>query len=251
MSLVLLSGVLWLIGCSSSPLLPNRSLSDDARRAARIVQDRENELAAIRAEVAATRIAAAKKEAEISELRALVTQLRQENGESHQALLEARHVAEARQSELAALKVEREQLLPAKVEQDSERRQLAELQNTVASIDEQLTYLKQTVAVTSHKATTPPAKLNDRMMLDGDRKKPLLNRKPVPDARAESGERIVPAVHILRDHDGPATKMHITVQPGDTIWSLARRHHTTVSALRAANGIPGDALIVGRELTLP
>lgn len=251
MSCILLTGMLGLAGCSSSPLLPQRSLSDDARRASRIVQDRENELAATRAEVAATRIAVAKKDAEISELRALVTQLRQENGESHQALLDARHVADARLSELAVLKVEREQLRPVNAEQDSDRRQLAELQHTVASITEQLAHLRQTVAVTAYKATTPTAKLNDRMPLDGDRKTPSLKRESVPDTRTESGERIVPAVHILRDHDRSATKRHITVQPGDTIWSLARRHHTTVSALQAANGIPGDALIVGRELTLP
>jgi hypothetical protein len=251
MSCVLLGGMLWLTGCGSSPMIPTRSLSDDSRRAERIVHDRENELAATRAEVAATRIAAAKKEAELSELRALVIQLRQENGEAHQALLEARQVADARQAEVAALKVEREQLLPAKAEQDSDRRQLAALQDTVASINEQLANLKQTVEVAAPRAMTPPAKLNDRMALDGDRKKPAMNREPVADKQAESGGRIVPAVHILTDQDGPAMKMHIMVQPGDTIWSLARRHHTTVSALRATNGILGDALLVGQELILP
>lgn len=252
MRLLLVGLLLWVNGCSSAPLLPHRSLSDEARRAVRIVQDREHELAAARAEVAATRIAAAKKEAEFSELRALVTQLRQENGESHQSLLEARQMAEARQTELATLKTERDQLLQAETKQEHERSHLTALQETVISISQELAQLKQTVSSPTPYPVARGPKSNNRKPSEGDPEKPSLDQQEsMPSKRAETGEGIVPAVHILRDHTNSSAHTRITVQPGDSLWSLARKHRTTVTALRAANGIPGDALIGGQELILP
>jgi LysM repeat protein len=44
----------------------------------------------------------------------------------------------------------------------------------------------------------------------------------------------------------------ITVQPGDTLWDLARRHGTSVSELQRLNGMGGNATIyAGRTLTVP
>ena len=42
-----------------------------------------------------------------------------------------------------------------------------------------------------------------------------------------------------------------TVRSGDTLSRIASRHGTTVAALREANGISGDTIYVGQELTLP
>ncbi|MFP4395361.1 MAG: LysM peptidoglycan-binding domain-containing protein [Anaerolineales bacterium] len=42
-----------------------------------------------------------------------------------------------------------------------------------------------------------------------------------------------------------------TVQRGDTLFSIARRHGTTVAALRAANGLGSNLIYVGQELTIP
>ncbi|HQR16153.1 MAG TPA: hypothetical protein PLZ37_16460, partial [Nitrospira sp.] len=82
-----------------------------------VAREREAELSTLRAEMAATRIAAAKKEAELVELRALVAQLRQENTDNHQRLLEIRQAVEVRQTEMNALKAERDQLLVTKHDQ--------------------------------------------------------------------------------------------------------------------------------------
>jgi LysM repeat protein len=44
----------------------------------------------------------------------------------------------------------------------------------------------------------------------------------------------------------------IRVASGDTLWDLARRHNTTVSALRALNSLPGNAtLYAGALLRVP
>ncbi|HEX2863734.1 MAG TPA: LysM peptidoglycan-binding domain-containing protein, partial [Deinococcales bacterium] len=42
-----------------------------------------------------------------------------------------------------------------------------------------------------------------------------------------------------------------TVQPGDTLYHLAQRFHTTISALQAANHLTGTTLQTGQELIVP
>jgi nucleoid-associated protein YgaU len=41
------------------------------------------------------------------------------------------------------------------------------------------------------------------------------------------------------------------VQPGDTLWSIARQFGTTVEALRRANGLDGNLIWPGQVLYLP
>ncbi len=41
------------------------------------------------------------------------------------------------------------------------------------------------------------------------------------------------------------------VQAGDTLWGIARRYGTTVEAIRRANGLSGDRILVGQVLRIP
>lgn len=41
------------------------------------------------------------------------------------------------------------------------------------------------------------------------------------------------------------------IQRGDSLWLLAQRNHTTVSALKKANGLTGDKILAGALLSLP
>jgi LysM repeat protein len=43
----------------------------------------------------------------------------------------------------------------------------------------------------------------------------------------------------------------VVVRRGDTLWHIARTHHTTVRALKAANGLRGDLIRVGQKLRIP
>ena len=50
----------------------------------------------------------------------------------------------------------------------------------------------------------------------------------------------------------PATGGEYTVQPGDTLYSIARRYNTTVEAIQSANGIVNPWYIrVGQKLIIP
>lgn len=42
-----------------------------------------------------------------------------------------------------------------------------------------------------------------------------------------------------------------TVAKGDTLFSLARRYNTTVSAIKSANGLSSDMIRIGQTLTIP
>lgn len=43
----------------------------------------------------------------------------------------------------------------------------------------------------------------------------------------------------------------VRIRSGDTLWDLARTHHTTVAALQAANHLHGDRIYVGQLLKIP
>lgn len=43
----------------------------------------------------------------------------------------------------------------------------------------------------------------------------------------------------------------VPVRRGDTLSSIARKHHTTVAALRALNGLPNDTIYAGTTLKVP
>lgn len=203
LGVTLLSGLaLFGVGCSSTPPA-GTVLPELPAHAAPPVRDRGLELTTLRSELAATRIAAAKKEAELIELRDLVRQLRLENAESRQAFLELRDQAEQRQRESVKAREIQERHAQADSTQD-----LTVLKATVAALAQEFGQLRQNLAMSPMAMTVTAATV-------------------------------------------PASSSIIIVQPGDTLASLAKRHRTTVTALRALNGLLSDQLVVGKQLILP
>ena len=250
----LLASTVGLISCATPPLSSRVDSMDELRRAARAVQDREQEMGKLRADMAATMIAGAKKEAELQELRALVVQLRQENVESRQAVLDANRTSEARHTELATLKAERErdQLAVAQAQQGKSDQQFTALQETVATLSQDLAQLKQAMTISNARAVVQEPNANERKGSETKAKRQKTGRRDAtPVHQAPTSGHIVPAVLIVRDEVGVPKPSQVTVQPGDSLWGLARWHQTTIEALRAANGLVGDQLAVGQELTLP
>jgi len=60
--------------------------------------------------------------------------------------------------------------------------------------------------------------------------------------------RALPGLLLLL---GLALAADYVVQPGDTLYSLARRFGTTVEALKEANGLQSDLIQVGQRLRIP
>ncbi len=48
-----------------------------------------------------------------------------------------------------------------------------------------------------------------------------------------------------------ATKREYRVQRGDSLWSIAKRHGTSIAELRAANDLTTSRIYAGQVLTVP
>lgn len=245
---LLLSTVLLNGGCSTTPPV-STGTPESRAQAATLVRDRELELTTLRAEMAATRIAAAKKEAELIELRDLVQQLRMENAESRQAFLDLRERTEQRQTEIEKARTEQERLAQSQTTQH-----LAVLKDTVVTLAQELGQLRQELVRPVSKDRPKPSKTTPSK--SGESSSSDVRPDPpqrVPSARQNSVpmSAISPVALIVTSAVLPDPPSSITVQSGDTLWRLAKRHHTTVTALRVLNGLLGKQLIAGEELKLP
>ncbi|MGE5599281.1 MAG: LysM peptidoglycan-binding domain-containing protein, partial [Bacteroidota bacterium] len=58
-------------------------------------------------------------------------------------------------------------------------------------------------------------------------------------------------VDIVAGAAAPGAGTNYTVQPGDTLFSIARRFGTTVEAVKTANGIFTDVIVPGQVLFIP
>ncbi|MBU2487981.1 MAG: LysM peptidoglycan-binding domain-containing protein [Proteobacteria bacterium] len=78
--------------------------------------------------------------------------------------------------------------------------------------------------------------------------------KPAPapaPAPAVSAPKPAPAPNpVATAAPKPAASLTYTVRPGDTLYSIAKKHGLTVDQLKRLNGLKGDSLGVGQELKL-
>jgi LysM repeat protein len=88
--------------------------------------------------------------------------------------------------------------------------------------------------------------------------KAIQNANPnIEPTKLRIGQKIVipPATTVLPGPTTPPTtesgELLYEVKSGDTLSGIARRHGTTVNALRAANGLVTDRIIVGQKLKIP
>ena len=245
---MLLSGlVLFGAGCHS--MLPiGTGTSEPRAQVAAPVRDREFELTALRAEMAATRIAAAKKEAELRELRDLVQQLRLENAESRQAFLELRDRTEQRHVE--AEKAQESHTRQAQVHATED---LTVLKETVVTLAQELGQLRQDLAKPVAKEDVPHLKASSSRSPKSGRHAPQSDPPQlVPSARQPAlPPSVLSPMALTVTAAVPDPPSTMTMQVGDTLVGLAKRHRTSVEVLRKLNALTGDALIVGHELVLP
>lgn len=236
-------------GCSGMLSAGGTGVPEPQIQAVAPIRDRGQELAALRAEMAATRIAAAKKEAELIELRDLVRQLRLENAESRQAFLDLRDRAEQRQTEIDKGRDEQDRQAQTHTTQ-----RLAVLNDTVVTLVKELDQLKQELGRQVNEERSTPSEINPSKSggptsLDPRPGPPQRGPATRPTSPLSSTDS--PVALTITSAAGTTPPPTITVQSGDTLVSLAKRHHTTVEILRKLNALKGDGLIIGRELLLP
>jgi hypothetical protein len=82
---------------------------------------------------------------------------------------------------------------------------------------------------------------------------PLVVQKPDPSPQPNlnAASRIAPPVSKEQAITASHSESLYVVKSGDTLTRIAKVHGTTVKALKSANGLDGDRLVVGEKLKIP
>ncbi|MGC4099198.1 MAG: LysM peptidoglycan-binding domain-containing protein [Nitrospira sp.] len=236
--------LLGLSACSSlEPIFMEPEVSDlqltvDSLKAS--WQDAQRTVVELRAEVDARR-------QEFSEAQIIRAQLEGSIREAERRLAEARHVIDLQREELAHSRSERHQV----------RRTSAGLQNQLKQLQKQVSKIG-----TSVKGHMSPA----AMPSSGDEPLEFTAVKFQQDALPTAlgmGTRAIPelatpALNASSVDDIPvvspvspvAPRGHVLIKSGDTLWSLARRYHTSVDRLMGYNALLSDRIQIGQILWL-
>jgi peptidoglycan endopeptidase LytE len=74
---------------------------------------------------------------------------------------------------------------------------------------------------------------------------------PSPQPNLNAASRIAPPVSKEQAITASHSESLYVVKSGDTLTRIAKVHGTTVKALKSANGLDGDRLVVGEKLKIP
>jgi LysM repeat protein len=75
--------------------------------------------------------------------------------------------------------------------------------------------------------------------------------KPVPQPELNTASRSVPVVSNENAATAIQPEILYVVKSGDSLTRIAKAHGTTVKALKAANGLQNDRIVVGAKLKIP
>lgn len=232
-----------LVGCGPLEPIVEQEVSDlqltvdtlktSLRDSQRTIAELRSELESRRQELADSQIARAQMEGRIRE--------------AERRLTEARHIIDLQREELTSSRTERQRVSQAGT---ALQNQLKQLQKQLAKMGKQFERGRETGAAPASLSSTnirPPAvrPVNMESSHHGAEK----SRVAVAPAEAlasdviiDSGERSVAVA------DYPTS---LSVKPGDTLWSIAQRFHTTVQELMVANELADSRILIGQALRLP
>ena len=227
-----------VMGCSPlepivEPEISDLQLTVDSLKTS--VRDAQRTIGELRTELDARRQALA--EAQVAR-----AQFEGRTREAERRLTEARHVVDLQRDELATSRAERERVA----------RTSALLQNQLKQLQRQLTKLGKQAGRDTDPALAParlsspkgralgrvPARLEPKAAHENSLKATTAN---LLSASASSGEnRSASSTNPPR----------VSVKPGDTLWSIARRYRMDIDWLRAINQLQDDRIQVGQAVWL-
>jgi cytoskeletal protein RodZ len=105
----------------------------------------------------------------------------------------------------------------------------------------------------TEKATTPTPATKATELPAPQLNQPLVMQKPnsCPQPNLNATSRIAPSVSKEKAVTASHPETLYVVKSGDTLTRIAKVHGTTVKALKTANGLEGDRIIVGARLKIP
>lgn len=182
---------------------------------------------------------------ELADVQIARAQLEGRIREAERRLAEARHVID----------LQREELSSARSERERGGRTRAALQNQLKQLQKQLSNVKEQV-----KGNVSPAAMafprgeqlevgainpqQDALLAAVEESTLVVPMPEVSDATSVGESPAVAQPAIV------AARIQMVVKPGDTLWSIARRYHTSVRRLMVRNALPSDRIQVGQTLWL-
>ena len=265
LSMVFLACLPLSAGCNSERSASRLFETTTARaQADALVHDTQAELAALRRDLAATRISTSKQEGEAMELRRKTTVLEADRAELRKMLEQAHSTVNALQIEQDELKkalaqaqtvsLARQNLsAQTKLGETDVQADMKELKARMVLLTDELAQLKQSF---SNKVRATSGRTNR------ESSEHAADASPGSAARDETTQpRIVPSAVLLPPSEATPQPGHasdlspqqglIQVQPGDSLWKLARDHATTIDELKRVNGLTTDVVHAGQRLILP
>lgn len=240
---LLLWGPLGLLGCGALEPVVEQEVSDlqltvdtlktSLRDAQRTVAELRSELESRRQELADSQIARAHLDGRIRE--------------AERRLTEARHVIDLQREELSSSRVERQRVAQTGA---ALQNQLKQLQKQLSKIGKPSDRAGDTGAAPANlsSAKVRPSAVRPVNMDATERNVELPYPAVAPPAMVQADERGEGETAGVAE-DG--ARSSLSVKPGDTLWSIAQRFHTTVQDLKVANELKDNRIHVGQALRLP
>ncbi len=182
---------------------------------------------------------------ELADVQIARAQLEGRIREAERRLTEARHVIDLQREELSSARAEREQA----------GRGRAALQSQLKQLQRQLSKAgKQVQGKVAPASTAPPRDGQLGLSTIGSQQDVILTAlEESAQAVPEFGTSVAGA---FLDDEVPMTygsielpRVHV-IKAGDTLWSIARRYHTSVKRLMVWNALPSERILVEQVLLL-
>ena len=264
-SMVFLACLSLSVGCTSERSASRLLETTTARtQADAVVYDTQAELAALRRNLAAARIATSKQEGEGAELHRNATALEADRAELQKMLAQAH-------SAVNALEIERDELKQAlaqtqavslahqtsnvqtKLDETDVQADMKELKARMVLLTDELAQLKQRFSNKVRATAVRTSRESSEHTADDSPERVIRDETTQP--------RIVPSALFLAPAEPAARPGHsvdlspqqglIRVQPGDSLWKLAHEHATSIDELKRLNRLTTDVVHAGQRLILP
>ena len=209
------------------------TLKASVRDAQRTASELRNELEASRKNLAEAQVARAQLEGRVRE--------------AERRLAESKQVIDLQREELASARTERERLSRTSVLMQGQLKQLHKQLSKLGKIDEE----GQPSGLSP--ANVPSRKTQKAMVVPAQTSSPA---RSLPERNLSATPATLVRMPSVRDSSynrrpGDHESRYVTVKTGDTLWSIAHKHHVDVNRLRATNQLAGNRIEIGQALKLP
>lgn len=211
------------------------TLKTSVRDAQRVVAELRTDLEARRRELSEAQVARAQLEGRVRE--------------AERRVIEARQVIELQREELAAARVERGRVSRSSIQLQGQMKQLHKQLSGTEKSDLDQNGQEAAARPSSHM----PSKGQKAMQSPIHRSQPSEYQEAQSMAVTPAAMAHMPVVRessTVSERQRAPTR-HVSVKPGDTLWSIAQKYRVNMEQLRTLNQVTDNKIIIGQALWLP